>query len=463
VKPWTLRLVIASALLSLCGLPACVSSNAGRDEANTLIAERTGFRGRLDDQQTGEVRREILARPLTADSAARLAVLHHADVDAAYARIGVARGDLVRAVRLPNPEVDGAVTFHEGSRDYELGASIDITDFFRLAASSAAAGAALDAVSLEAVGTAMDVALEARRAFYDYVAARQVLEMRRTSAFAFAQSADVAQRIYDAGNAPVVDVVTEQAMFEETRLLVARAEADELAARERLALATNLFAEEGAKMRVPDRLPPPSATEIATSDAERRAVAQSIDLRALRSRYAAAAGRSDLAAWGWFPELSAGAVVEREDGHWEAGPRVGVEVPIFYRGQGEAAAAESQMLEAKAKLRGVATAVRATARTLTVRLRTAREQALFYQDKLLPLRQRVVDQTQLQYNAMNAGIFQLLAAKRDQIEAGRAYVETLRDYWTARAEMEQLLAGRLVAIRSGGAPDSIGTPERGEH
>lgn len=108
------------------------------------------------------------------------------------------------------------------------------------------------------------------------------------------------------------------------------------------------------------------------------------------------------------------------------------------------------MLEAKARLRGVATMVRATARTLSVRLRTAREQALFYQDRLLPLRQRVVDETQLQYNAMNTGIFQLLAAKRDQIEVGRAYVEALRDYWVTRAEMEQLLAGRLVSMTGGG-------------
>jgi len=29
------------------------------------------------------------------------------------------------------------------------------------------------------------------------------------------------------------------------------------------------------------------------------------------------------------------------------------------------------------------------------------------------------------------------------IETGRAYVETLRNYWLARAEVEQLLAGRL--------------------
>ena len=38
---------------------------------------------------------------------------------------------------------------------------------------------------------------------------------------------------------------------------------------------------------------------------------------------------------------------------------------------------------------------------------------------------------------------QLLIARRDQIEAGRSYVEALREYWVAKADLEQLLAGRV--------------------
>ncbi len=454
------RLVICLLAVLASVQAGCISSSAGRAEADALLEQRIGVaRRRPDDAESDVARKTILAKPLTADSAARLAVLYHPDVDAAYAEIGVARGELVRAVRLPNPEVEAAVTFHDGSHDYDLGASIDITDFFRLATSGGAAGDAVDAAAVEAAGSAMDVALDAKRAFYDYVAARQILEMRRTAAFALAQSADAARRIHEAGNTAALDAINEQAMFEEARLLVAAAEADEIAARERLTMALGVSGTEAAGWRVPDRLPDPPKEEMATADAERRALAQSLDLRALRSRYAAAAGRSDMAAWAWFPEISAGAVAEREDGEWEVGPQVGVELPIFYQGQGEVAAAEAQMGATKARLRGVAASVRSAARTLSVRLRTARERTTFYRETLLPVRQRVVDETQLQFNAMNTGIFQLLAAKRDHIEAGRAYVEALRDYWTARAEMEQLLAGRLVMSTSG--MRSAPAPSRG--
>jgi outer membrane protein TolC len=437
----------ALALLLLAPL-GCVSTSAGRAEADAIVRERTGIERRAspDDAETARARSELLSRPLTADAAARLAVLSHPDVDAAYAAIGVARGALVRAVTLPNPEVEAAMTFHDGERDVDLGLTIDVTDLVRLPAAEGAASGDLEAASIEAAGLAMDAALEARRAFYAFVAARQVLELRKTAAFALSQGAEAARRMLEAGNTAPLDAATQQAMYEESRLLVARAQTDVVAARERLSAAIGAYGVEASRWRVlPSRLPSPTADEPPLDRAEQAALDRSLDLRALKARYAAASGRADLAAWSWFPAIEAGAVLEREDGEWAVGPQVGVAIPIFDHGQGAAAVAEAQRDGARARLRSVALQVRAAARTLATRVRNAREQAVFYEQTLLPLRQRVLDDTQLQYNAMNVGIFQLLAAKRDQIEAGRAYVEALRDYWTARTEMDLLLAGHLVA------------------
>ena len=61
---------------------------------------------------------------------------------------------------------------------------------------------------------------------------------------------------------------------------------------------------------------------------------------------------------------------------------------------------------------------------------------------LLPLRHTIVEQTQAENNAMLVGTFDVLRAKQDEIEAGAAYVAALRDYWLARARMEQVLNGR---------------------
>ena len=47
---------------------------------------------------------------------------------------------------------------------------------------------------------------------------------------------------------------------------------------------------------------------------------------------------------------------------------------------------------------------------------------------------------------MLLGVFQLLEAKRGEIDAGRMYVEALRDYWIARAELERAIGGRLELV-----------------
>ena len=77
-------------------------------------------------------------------------------------------------------------------------------------------------------------------------------------------------------------------------------------------------------------------------------------------------------------------------------------------------------------------------------METSRRLAEQYRTVLLPLRAKVFQQTQLEYNAMLAGVFQLLLAKRDEIDAGAAYIEALRDYWLARTELESAVGGELV-------------------
>jgi cobalt-zinc-cadmium efflux system outer membrane protein len=61
---------------------------------------------------------------------------------------------------------------------------------------------------------------------------------------------------------------------------------------------------------------------------------------------------------------------------------------------------------------------------------------------MLPLRREITQQTQLQYNAMLVGAFQLLQAKQAEIEAGAQYIEAVRDYWIARAQVRQVESGR---------------------
>ena len=72
---------------------------------------------------------------------------------------------------------------------------------------------------------------------------------------------------------------------------------------------------------------------------------------------------------------------------------------------------------------------------------TAMVWAVAREDRSEEIARFTVEETQLEYNAMQESPFQLLMAKREEIAAGVAYVEELRDYWIAKAELARILAG----------------------
>jgi hypothetical protein len=61
-------------------------------------------------------------------------------------------------------------------------------------------------------------------------------------------------------------------------------------------------------------------------------------------------------------------------------------------------------------------------------------------------------------------VLELLRDRQQQIETGVAYVEVLRDYWVARAELLHILSGRLPtseANRPRGTSGRASTRENG--
>jgi outer membrane protein, heavy metal efflux system len=74
---------------------------------------------------------------------------------------------------------------------------------------------------------------------------------------------------------------------------------------------------------------------------------------------------------------------------------------------------------------------------------SARATVEHYNQTLMPQRQKILRQTLLQYNAMQVSTYVVLQAKQNEQVAERGYVEALRDYWIARAELERVVGGRL--------------------
>lgn len=428
-------------------LPACVPADVGYSDVRRLTSERAAKDVRwreFDGDGPAERRtREILQKPLTADDAIQVALLNNRGLQAAFEDLGLARAGLVRALRIPNPTAHGAVLFgHSDRPELDVRVLQNISDLVVMPWRKGAANSELEAAKASVVGAVLDVAFAARAAFYEHQAAVQLLELQGTVLDATAASYEAAKGLHDAGNITDLALATERALYEESRIAKARAEAEVVASREKLAALLGVPTPRIAFTLAPRlaELPP---AEIPLDSLERNAVEKSLDLALTRHRFEAAAKRANYSRFrGVLPEIGVGVEAERRE-DWGFGPAAAVSVPLFYQGQGEVAEAVAEMRRERETYADIAFRVRAASRGVIARLTTLRASVAYFRDVLVPLRNDIVEGAQLEYNAMSIGVFQLLQAKRDQIASARQYVEGLRDYWLVRAEAETLLAGRL--------------------
>jgi outer membrane protein, heavy metal efflux system len=441
------RATLAIALAALAG--CTVNPRKNFDQVQDDVYQRTGQRivwnaGSPDDEKVQQTIRDLLTHELTVEQVVQVALLNNADLQAAYEDLGIAQADLVQAGLLVNPVISAEIRFPNRPH-YPIEANLEeeFLQIFFLPLKKKIAEASFEQSKATVTGAVIRRASETRAAFYKLQGARQLLELRQTVLAAAQASLDAARRLRAAGNTRDLDLANEQALLAQARLELSQAEAEVAENREDLNLLMGLWGPEAATWNVTSRLPDPADTPL--EGLESLAVAQRQDLLAARNATLVAArtaGFANVAAV--FSGAMLGAHYQRDaDVKPTIGPAITVPIPIFDQGQAASARALAQFHQAEDRYKSLAVQIRSQVRKTHYRMETARQRAAYYKDVVIPLRRRITDQTQLQYNGMFIGVIGLLSAKQEEINAGSRYVEALRDYWVARSELEAAVGGRL--------------------
>jgi cobalt-zinc-cadmium efflux system outer membrane protein len=439
--------------VSLVFLTGCttVSLNAGFSDVSALVEERAGLKafwnnGTDLDKEAGEKLASLLKNKLTVDDAVQIALLNNRELQANYADLGVAQADLVQAGLLNNPIFDGAIKWATpggGKPDLELAVVMNFLDIIYLPLRKRVAVARFEETKTRVSGMVLDFAARVRTAFLLYQANQQMLELRQTIVQALTASFEVTRRLHEAGNITDLDFARERALLEGGKLTLRSVEVAARQSREELNTLMGLWGDQ-TEWQTDERLPEVQRQPVETENIERVALDRSVDLLNARQRVTSAGEQLGLnKATALIPESHMGALGERTDGAWEVGPVLEFPIPLFDQGQALTGRAAAELRRAQQEYFALAVKIRSTARALRDRAQGARDRALYYRDIMLPLHERIVNEAQLQYNAMQLGPIQLLRAREQQIETAAAYVEALRDYWLARAELAQLSSGRL--------------------
>jgi outer membrane protein TolC len=85
--------------------------------------------------------------------------------------------------------------------------------------------------------------------------------------------------------------------------------------------------------------------------------------------------------------------------------------------------------------------LRADARAARTIALEAHAAAVRLHDVVIPLRHDILDELVKHFDAMDASTFELLAARRDLVDAGHQYVDALLRYWSAMARVTALQRG----------------------
>jgi outer membrane protein TolC len=90
--------------------------------------------------------------------------------------------------------------------------------------------------------------------------------------------------------------------------------------------------------------------------------------------------------------------------------------------------------------------------------RATHDIAKHQRDEVVPLKKRISEENLLRYNGMLIGVFELLADARSQITGVSQYLDALRDFWVADAELEMALLGPVGMAGAGSGAPGARTP-----
>ena len=385
---------------------------------------------------------QLLAQPLTPESAVRIALIAHPALRATYAELGLARADVVQAALVANP-VLSLDRFTVG-RFQEFGIAQSFIDLLSQPMRRRVADAQMVSARLRVADEVFRHVTEVRASLVDAVATTQVHDVRDRARATAAASAVAATAVHAAGNLMDLDLVSERAAAAEFQAGAMEALGAQRASREQLARALGASAN-GAMLTLPERLPDLPAADPAVDSVVAMAVRSRLDLAAaLQDVNAASKSLGLTKAFRLLPDGSLSFAGEGEaGGPFESGPGLSIPLPFFDRGQARMLRAQSALRAAVARHEALVLSVRADVRAAHALLEAARARFDVFRTQVVPLRRRVSEETQLQYNAMAISVFGLLQSRQGELNAGQGYIEALRDYWKARIQLERAVGTSL--------------------
>ena len=467
--PGNRLLIAAAATLALAG---CASTAIDQNFSSVQQVSQERLGSDVKWLTTEDARRQaqtdvdaMLAKPLGADDAVRIAMAYSPSLQAMLYESAASSASATQAARLPNPvfAFERLMRNEGGVRELELTRtlSFSVLDLLLLPSRLRLADHQQQVSRLTLATNVVQAATETRQAWVSAVAAQQSLQyVQQVKATADASS-ELARRMQAVGNYSKLQRAREQAFAADAVAQLARAMQVTRSSREALIRALGLNEQQAASLKLPERLPDLPVLPKDEAVVAKAAMDQRLDVRLARANLDFVAREQGLTrVTSIVNGLEVGITSKSETGLApKRGYDLSVPLPIFDFGDATRARAESTYMAAFNRTAQLAVDASSQVRENYGAYRTAYDLARHYRDEIVPLRKTIAEENILRYNGMLIGVFELLADSREQIASVVLAIDAQRDFWMADAALQATLIGKPMSSRSmamDGGPSAAG-------
>ena len=372
------------------------------------------------------------------------ALRHNPELRVYEASIAGARGGVTTARTWDNPELSIAPGFRatreEGRHMPVFHGELELSQTFKFpgkrALEIAIAQRNVELQQLALEGFRFQLAAKVRKAFYQMLAAQQVIDLRKEQV----QSADVfvqsARKRAENGYASDFETLKSQADLIAARKALQQAEGNVVAAR--VAMNTLLARNPSAPLEISGSLEN-LAPRGSAPDYVALALARNPSLRAQVRQGDLAGLNLSAARLSRKPDLKVGPVVEYTDVEQTVGVGFSLPLPMWDQKKGDIEKATAEQRKALAEIDKARAEITGEVTTAAANLQTAKQAAALYTPEFLRQLRTLVTQAEQGYTQSSTTLILFLDAKR-------TYFDTLSDYYEALAKVAESRAELEAAI-----------------
>lgn len=420
---------------------AFIQVNAKIDrEDYRLIWEKNSEDGKKIENSV----QNMLKSPLDSINAVKIALINNRSLQSTYGELGLAQGELVQAGLLSNPILgyaigrDGAVTTRT------LSVELPFLDMLLMPLRRSLSEIRFEEVKLRVGDEVLKMARDTKKSYIEACVTRDIRQLRDQMLDSLEAAAQLSARQYGAGNLSKRNYLRFQNAYSYARVEAFQARVDEVRSRERLNRLLGVFGVDTryvlAKTTLALLVKKPEYNHLESLAIEKR-----LDIQAMKKEVEFAARAAGIVSdTRYINGLVLGLESEKVSGQSHKNTiGAAISVPLFDMGQGRITQAKARYDQQLHKLYALSVDVRSGVREQYAQTQMAYTIADEHNRHIWPQSTQILEQTQLYYNGMLDGIYELLEDQRSEVKARMEAIRSIGEYHSMLSDLEYALGGKL--------------------